>query len=135
MEGQTLSEYILEMLDITKEFPGVKALDSVNFRLKKGRVHSLMGENGAGKSTLMKCLIGIIEPTSGKIIYRGKEEKITSTSVGLNMGISMIHQELSPVLHRTIMENVWLGREPLKGPLKLVDHAKMNEMTKELLDD
>lgn len=130
-----MSEYILEMLDITKEFPGVKALDSVNFRLKKGRVHSLMGENGAGKSTLMKCLIGIIEPTSGKIIYRGKEVIIPSTSVGLSMGISMIHQELSPVLHRTIMENVWLGREPLKGPLKLVDHAKMYDMTKELLDD
>lgn len=130
-----MSEYILEMLDITKDFPGVRALDNVEFRLKKGRVHSLMGENGAGKSTLMKCLIGIHEPTSGRIIYRGKEVKITSTSVGLNMGISMIHQELSPVLHRTIMENIWLGREPLKGPLRLVDHDKMYQMTKDLLDD
>lgn len=130
-----MSEYILEMLDITKDFPGVRALDSVEFRLKKGRVHSLMGENGAGKSTLMKCLIGIHEPTSGRIIYRGKEVKITSTSVGLNMGISMIHQELSPILHRTIMENIWLGREPLKGPLRLVDHEKMYQMTKELLAD
>jgi ABC-type sugar transport system ATPase subunit len=135
LEGHALSEYLLEMIDITKEFPGVKALDKVNFKLKKGRVHSLMGENGAGKSTLMKCLIGIIEPTEGKIIYRGKEEKIPSTSVGLKMGISMIHQELSPVLHRTIMENVWLGREPLKGPLRLVDHTKMYNMTKELLEE
>ncbi len=134
-EGRILSEYILEMLGVTKDFPGVRALDNVDLHLKAGRVHSLMGENGAGKSTLMKCLIGIHQPTEGKIIYKGKELNLENTNMALNMGISMIHQELSPVLHRTIMENVWLGREPLKGPLRLVDHDKMYKMTKELLSD
>lgn len=130
-----MSDIILEMKEISKEFPGVKALDNVQLDLRRGRVHSLMGENGAGKSTLMKCLIGIHQPTSGKIIYKGEEVQITHTNIALNMGISMIHQELSPVLHRTIMENIWLGREPLKGPLKLVDHAAMYKRTKELLAD
>lgn len=131
-----MSEYILDMIGITKDFPGVRALDDVELHLKPGRVHALMGENGAGKSTLMKCLIGIHPPTKGKIIYKGKEIKLDNTNMALNMGISMIHQELSPVLHRTIMENVWLGREPMKsGPLPLVDHNKMFEMTKALLRD
>ena len=133
--GVVLGENILEMKDITKIFPGVKALDKVQLSLKPGRVHSLMGENGAGKSTLMKCLIGIHEPTEGQIIYKGKQVKIPNTNVGLKMGISMIHQELSPVLHRTIMENIWLGREPVKGPLNLVDHKEMYTRTKELLND
>ncbi len=130
-----MGDYILEMLNITKEFPGVRALDKVKFRLKPGRVHSLMGENGAGKSTLMKCLIGIHPPTEGQIIYKGKELKLNNTNEALKMGISMIHQELSPVLNRTIMENIWLGREPVKGPLRLIDHEKMYNMTKELLQD
>lgn len=130
-----MSDVILEMREICKEFPGVKALDNVKLDLRRGRVHALMGENGAGKSTLMKCLIGIHPPTSGKIFYKGEEVQITHTTVALNMGISMIHQELSPVLHRTIMENIWLGREPLKGPLKLVDHTEMYKRTKKLLEE
>jgi ABC-type sugar transport system ATPase subunit len=123
------------MKNITKEFPGVKALDNVQLKIKPGTVHSLMGENGAGKSTLMKILIGIHPPTKGTIVYKGKEVEMKNTNQALNMGISMIHQELSPVLHRTIMENIWLGREPVKGPLRLVDHKKMYEDTKELLKD
>lgn len=128
-----MSDYVLEMRNIVKIFPGVKALDGVNLQLRAGRVHSLMGENGAGKSTLMKCIIGIHPPTSGEIIYKGKTVNITNTNKALQMGISMIHQELSPVLHRTIMENIWLGREPKKGIF--VDHKKMYAMTKELLVD
>ncbi len=128
-----MSNYVLEMKNIVKVFPGVKALDGVSINLRPGRVHSLMGENGAGKSTLMKCIIGIHPPTSGEIIYKGKPVNIANTNTALQMGISMIHQELSPVLHRTIMENIWLGREPKKGIF--VDHKKMYEQTKELLTD
>ncbi len=126
-----MSEYILEMLDITKEFPGVKALDGVQLKVRPGTVHALMGENGAGKSTLMKCLIGIYHKTSGRIIFDGKEVDFNSTIEGLNSGISMIHQELSPVAERSVAENVWIGRQPMKNRL-MVDHRKMREDTVQL---
>ena len=116
-------EYVLEMHDIVKEFPGVRALKGVQLKVRPGTVHTLMGENGAGKSTLMKCLIGIQPVTSGKIIYKGKEVSYKSTQEALNAGISMIHQELSPVYERSVCDNVWLGREPKKGVL--TDHKKM----------
>ena len=112
------------MHDIVKEFPGVQALKGVQFKLRPGSVHALMGENGAGKSTLMKCLIGIYHKTSGKILYDGKEIDYSTTTEALNSGISMIHQELSPVLERSVAENVWLGRQPMKNKL-MVDHKKM----------
>ena len=118
-----MSEYILQMLDIVKEFPGVRALKGVQLNVRPGTVHTLMGENGAGKSTLMKCLIGIQAPTSGKIIYDGKEVHFKTTLEAMNAGISMIHQELSPVPERSVRDNVWLGREPRKG--LVVDHKKM----------
>ncbi|MDR1378467.1 MAG: sugar ABC transporter ATP-binding protein [Synergistaceae bacterium] len=120
------------MKGIVKTFPGVKALKGVDFDVREGEVHALMGENGAGKSTLMKCLIGIHPQTSGEIIFKGNRLGHYNTSDALKMGISMIHQELSPVLHRPIMENIWLGREPLTG-LGLVDHAKMAQMTRDVL--
>ena len=91
-------EYVLEMHDIVKEFPGVRALKGVQLKVRPGTVHTLMGENGAGKSTLMKCLIGIQPVTSGKIIYKGKEVAFKSTQEALDAGISMIHQELSRCL-------------------------------------
>ena len=91
-------EYVLEMHDIVKEFPGVRALKGVKLQVRPGTVHTLMGENGAGKSTLMKCLIGIQPVTSGKIIYKGQEVNFKSTREALDSGISMIFQELSPVL-------------------------------------
>lgn len=116
-------DYILQMLDIVKEFPGVRALKGVQLNVRPGTVHTLMGENGAGKSTLMKCLIGIQAPTSGKIIYDGKEVHFKTTLEAMNAGISMIHQELSPVPERSVCDNVWLGREPRKG--MVVDHKKM----------
>ena len=126
-----MSEYILEMQHITKTFPGVKALNDVSLQLRPGHVHALMGENGAGKSTLMKCLFGIYRQEEGQIILDGKPVDITDSRKALDLGISMIHQELYPVLQRNVMENLWLGRFPLKklGPIQLVDHKKMKEDT------
>ncbi len=108
-------EYILEMSDIVKEFPGVRALKGVQLKVRPGTVHTLMGENGAGKSTLMKCLIGIQPPTSGKIVFDGKEVQFKNPLQAMSAGVAMIHQELSPVPDRSVWENVWLGRYPIKG--------------------
>ena len=119
------NEYILEMTDIVKEFPGVRALKGVKLKVRPGTVHTLMGENGAGKSTLMKCLIGIYKRTSGKIIFDNKEVEFNNTLQAMNAGISMIHQELSPVLERSVCDNVWMGREPRKG--LIIDHKKMRQ--------
>ncbi|MDR2021418.1 MAG: sugar ABC transporter ATP-binding protein [Treponema sp.] len=127
-------EYLLEMKNIVKTFPGVQALRGVNLQVRPGEIHALMGENGAGKSTLMKCIAGIYKPTSGEIFFDGQLREPYTPSEALGMGISMIHQELSPVLFRPIMENVWLGREPLTS-LGLVDHKKMYEMTRGVLKE
>jgi methyl-galactoside transport system ATP-binding protein/inositol transport system ATP-binding protein len=118
-----MSEYVLEMHGIIKEFPGVRALKGVDLKVRPGTVHALMGENGAGKSTLMKCLTGINHIDAGKILYKGEEVRFHNISSAINAGISMIHQELSPVPLRTVRDNVWLGREPKKG--LLIDHKKM----------
>ena len=125
-------QYLLRMVNVEKTFPGVRALKGVNLNVKRGEVHALVGENGAGKSTLMKCLIGIQPVTSGEIIFDGKSISKYNTADALNMGISMIHQELSPVEYRPIMENIWLGREPV-GKFGLVDHQKMYEDSKKVL--
>jgi len=128
------NEYILEMKNIVKTFPGVQALRGVDLKVRPGEIHAVMGENGAGKSTLMKCLIGLYAPTSGQIIFEGKELGHYTPAAALKMGISMIHQELNPVMHRPIMENIWLGREP-KNKLGLINEKKMAEMTRELLKE
>ena len=120
------------MTDIVKEFPGVRALKGVQLKVRPGTVHTLMGENGAGKSTLMKCLIGIHPPTSGKIVFEGKEIQFKNTLEALNSGISMIHQELSPVPERSVCENLWLGRAPRKG--LIIDHKKMRQDSIELFN-
>ncbi|MDR2551944.1 MAG: sugar ABC transporter ATP-binding protein [Treponema sp.] len=129
-----VSDYLLEMKNIKKTFPGVLALNGVDLRVARGEIHALMGENGAGKSTLMKCIAGIYKPTSGEVIFDGQAQEPYTPAEALAKGISMIHQELSPVLHRPIMENVWLGREPLT-PFRLVDHKKMYEQTKAVLKE
>ena len=126
------TEYVLEMENISKAFPGVRALSNVQLRVRKGTVHGLMGENGAGKSTLMKCLIGIYVPDSGTITLKGEKLHITSTHYALSKGISMIHQELCPIPEMTVAENIYLGREPMNW-CGLVDMPKMNRMTSELL--
>lgn len=126
------NKYLLKMENIVKIFPGVKALKGVNLKVKYGEIHALMGENGAGKSTLMKCLIGMQPPTEGKIWFEGKHISNYDVRQALEMHIAMIHQELSPIEHRSIMENIWLGREP-KNKYGLINHKKMYNMTKDLL--
>ena len=131
-----MEEYILEMKDIVRTFPGVRALNGVEFRAKRGVVHALMGENGAGKSTLMKCLVGINPPDSGEIWLKGKKVQIQNPNEALKLGIAMIYQELNPVAERSVMENIWLGREPMLSKLPLfVDHKEMYKKTKELLEN
>ena len=125
--------YLLEMLDIEKQFPGVKALDHAKLQLRPGSIHALMGENGAGKSTLMKCLFGIYKKDAGSIRMNGKEINFTNPRNALDHGVAMVHQELNQVLYRSVMENMWLGRFPLKAGL--VDHKKMYNDTKAVLDD
>ena len=121
------------MLDIEKQFPGVKALDHARLQLRPGSIHALMGENGAGKSTLMKCLFGIYKKDAGSIRMNGKEINFTNPRNALDHGVAMVHQELNQVLYRSVMENMWLGRFPLKAGL--VDHKKMYNDTKAVLDD
>ena len=123
-----MSQYILEMNDIVKRFPGVLALDHANLKVRPGTVHALMGENGAGKSTLMKCLFGLYHPDEGEILFNGKSiNDIPNTKTALAMGISMIHQELHPIRFRSVMENVWIGRFPKK--YGFVDHQAMYDKT------
>ena len=121
------------MDNISKEFPGVKALDGANLKVRPHSVHALMGENGAGKSTLMKCLFGIYEKDSGKILFEGKEINFTSAKEALDNGVSMVHQELNQVLQRNVLDNIWLGRYPQKG--FFIDEKKMYNDTKKIFEE
>jgi methyl-galactoside transport system ATP-binding protein len=132
MVNQT-HEFLLEMTGITKEFPGVKALDNVNLKVRPSSIHALMGENGAGKSTLLKCLFGIYEKDQGDIIFLGEHINFQSSKQALESGVSMVHQELNQVLQRSVMDNIWLGRYPKKG--LFVDHDKMYRDTKEIFKE
>lgn len=127
-------DVLLQMNDICKEFPGVKALDNVSLTVKKGTVHALMGENGAGKSTLMKCLFGIYGKDSGQIFLDGKEVNFKSAKEALENGVAMVHQELNQALKRNVMDNIWLGRYPKKGGL-MVDEKKMYEDTMAVFEE
>ena len=131
-----MSEYRLEMRGICKSFPGVKALDHAQLCLRPGTVHALMGENGAGKSTLMKCMFGIYKMDEGEIYFEGQKVEIGDPMEALKMGIAMVHQELQPIPARTVGENIFLGRYPMKkalGVIPMVDHKKMYEDTAALL--
>ena len=130
---QPASEFVLEMTDIEKQFPGVKALDHAKLRLRPGTVHALMGENGAGKSTLMKCLFGIYKQDGGEIRIAGQPVHFTGPKNAMENGVAMVHQELNQVLQRSVMENIWLGRFPKQGGL--VSHKVMFEETKKVFDD
>lgn len=125
--------YLLEMTDIEKQFPGVKALDHAQLKLKRGTIHALMGENGAGKSTLMKCLFGIYKKDAGIIKMNGKVVNFINPRDALDNGVAMVHQELNQVLRRNVMENMWLGRFP--GKYGLVDHKFMYNETKKIFED
>ena len=127
-------EYVLELKDISKTFPGVRALDNVRLSLKPGVVHALCGENGAGKSTLIKIVNGIYKMDEGELIYKGEKIFPQSPKQMLDMGIATIHQELSPILDMTIAENIYLGREPHNGA-GLLSVKKMYQDTQKLLDE
>ena len=133
MGGNNLShEVILTMEGIDKSFPGVHALDHVNLELRKGEVHALMGENGAGKSTLMKVLTGIYTKDSGTITYEGKEVEFHGPKEAQEAGIVIVHQELNMMNHLTVAQNIFIGREFMKGGI--IDDAKMNEESRKLFD-
>jgi ribose transport system ATP-binding protein len=125
-------EKVLEMKNITKTFPGVKALDKVNFSLRKGEVHALLGENGAGKSTLMKVLNGIHKRDEGEIILKGEPVEFESTKEAQNAGLAIIHQELELIPHLNVAENIYLGREDRNGIF--VNYKKLYQNTEEVLD-
>ena len=127
-------DVLLKMVDITKTFPGVKALDHVSLEVKRGTVHALMGENGAGKSTLMKCLFGIYNKDGGQIFLEGKEVNFKSSKEALDNGVAMVHQELNQALKRSVMDNLWLGRYPRIGGIA-VDERKMYKDTKEVFNE
>ena len=132
-EGRKSMEYVLELKNIYKSFPGVKVLEDVTLQVRPGEVHALMGENGAGKSTLMKILMGIYKADQGSIFLEGKETVIHGPKDAMSKGISMIHQELNTVLDMEVAENVFVGRELLKKgmeKLKIVDIARMREETR-----
>lgn len=132
-----MSEYRLEMRDVEKSFPGVKALDHAQLKLRPGTVHALMGENGAGKSTLMKCMFGIYKMDAGQIYYEGEPIHIKDPLDALNHGIAMVHQELQPIPERSVGENIFVGRYPMKhfGPVSVIDHKKMYEETARVLKE
>lgn len=127
-----MSEYILELKNISKAFPGVQALDGVNLSLRPGTVHALMGENGAGKSTLMKCLFGIYTKDTGEVIFNNESVNFSNPKEAITGGVAMIHQELQPIPKMTIAENLFLGNYPMTK-FGTVDHAEINRQTKELL--
>jgi inositol transport system ATP-binding protein len=127
------AEYLLEVANVRKAFPGVLALDDVSFRLKRGHVHALMGENGAGKSTLMKIISGIYTPDSGSFKLKGQEIKLASPLDALRYGIAMIHQELNLMGYMTVAENIWIRREPLNA-LGFVRHDEMRRQTRALFE-
>ncbi len=132
-----MAEYRLELKGVSKSFPGVKALDNVQLAVRPGTVHALMGENGAGKSTLMKCLFGIYKMDAGEIYLEGQKITVANPDEAMNYGIAMVHQELQPVPARSVAENMFLGRFPVKkyGPLQVIDHKKMYEETAHWLNE
>ncbi|MGG7077089.1 galactose/methyl galactoside ABC transporter ATP-binding protein MglA [Clostridium sardiniense] len=126
-------KYVLEMNNISKSFPGVKALDGVQLKVRPGTVHALMGENGAGKSTLMKCLFGVYIEDEGEILIEGEKCKFSNPKQAMENGVSMVHQELNQVLQRDVMDNIWLGRYPSnKG---IISQKTMFEETKKIFDE
>ena len=127
-------EVLLKMVDISKSFPGVKALDKVSLTVHKGTVHALMGENGAGKSTLMKCLFGMYKKDGGQIFLEDKEIDFKNSREALDNGVAMVHQELNQALKRNVMDNIWLGRYPTIGGIA-VNEKKMYKDTMAVFEE
>lgn len=127
-----MAETVVSMHGIQKRFPGVHALDDAQLDLRRGEVHGLVGENGAGKSTLMKVLTGIYQPDGGSVQVKGRDVVYETPADALADGVSMIHQELNQMQHLTVADNIWIGREPMRGIV--LDTAQVNKQTAELLD-
>jgi ABC-type sugar transport system ATPase subunit len=107
-------DVILEIRDVSKSFSGVQVLTDINMRIRKGEVHVVVGENGAGKSTLMKIISGVHQKDKGELLFEGQPVHVRSIRQMQEMGISIIHQELNMLPYRTIAQNIFLGREPVK---------------------
>jgi inositol transport system ATP-binding protein len=133
LKNSDSTDYVLEMRDISKSFPGVVALDDVGLSVRRGEIHTLMGENGAGKSTLMKILAGVYLKDSGQIILKGKPVEIRNELHALQLGIAMVHQELNNFPDMTVAENIFAGREP--SAFGILNRAKMNTMARKVLSD
>jgi ribose transport system ATP-binding protein len=127
------SAQLLSLTGVSKEFPGVKALNNVHFDLNEGEVHAIVGENGAGKSTLMKILSGIYKKDAGDITYKGKSVSIPNPLEAQKLGISIIHQELNLMPHLTVAENIFIGREDRRPGGVFLDNAKLNDAAVKLL--
>jgi ribose transport system ATP-binding protein len=129
-----MGDVLVRMEGIEKSFPGVHALSEAQFELRAGEVHALVGENGAGKSTLMKVLAGVYHKDAGRILYKGREVEIPNPRAALDLGISMIHQELNLMPHLTVAQNIFIGREPRKGPRFWLDEAQLNRQAAQLFE-
>ncbi len=135
MGGEGLNDFILEIRDVSKSFSGVLVLEKINMAIKKGEVHVVVGENGAGKSTLMKIISGVYKMDEGELLFEGKPVHIDSVQKALDLGIAIIHQEFNLLPHRTIGQNIFLGREPMKNKiLHTIDHDTIYKRSRELLD-
>ncbi len=130
---QSSGEYLLEMTGVNKSFPGVKALDNVNLKVRPHSIHALMGENGAGKSTLLKCLLGSIKKILAAFFFREKRSTSIQRKKRWRTVSRWYTEELNPVLQRSVMDNMWLGRYPTKGVF--VDQDKMYRDTKAIFDE
>ena len=126
---------LLDIKNISKIYPGVRAVDDLSLKINKGEIHIIIGENGAGKSTLMKILAGLIQPNSGEMYFKDKEYQPKSVVDSQNLGINMIHQELNLMQDRTVAQNIFINREPMKGKLHIIDSKKMNRDTDRILKD
>ncbi|PJN55779.1 Ribose import ATP-binding protein RbsA [Paenibacillus sp. GM2FR] len=129
-----MSEVLIQMEGIMKEFPGVLALNNCRFELLRGEVHALMGENGAGKSTMMKILTGVYQKDAGTITYKGQPVELTNPKAAQDAGISMIHQELNLAPDLTVAQNIFIGREPRRKLRLFLDDQALNRQVKELFE-
>ena len=129
-----MSDTILELKDIVKSFPGVLALQGINFNLKKGEIHAICGENGAGKSTLMKVVCGVHQPDRGTIVVNGKQEVFTTPMEAYNKGVSIIFQETSLFEEMTVLDNLFLNHEIIKsvGAISIIDYEAMQQKAKDI---
>ncbi len=127
-----MDAYILEMKNIKKMFAGIVALNQVSLQVKPGEIHGLLGENGAGKSTLMKILLGVHRPDQGDIFIKGEKVDIRTPKDALNYHVAMIYQELNPIPHLSVAENIYLGREPIHPRSRMVDFRTMYQKAQEL---